>query len=65
MTIISVISCHSETESIELCCRAVLNEDRIQSTRLKEEKRLFPFYPKEGFYTQKLVRVELYKMYWV
>ena len=40
-------------ESIELRCRAVLNEDRIQSTRLKEEKRLFSFYPKEGFYTQK------------
>ena len=40
-------------ESIELHCRAVLNEYRIQSRRLKEKKRLFSFYPKEGFYTQK------------
>ena len=40
-------------KSTELRRRAVLNEYRVQSNRLKEEKKLLPFYPKEGFYNQK------------
>ena len=36
-------------KSTELRRRAVLNEYRVQSNRLKEEKKLLPFYPKEGF----------------
>ena len=39
-------------KSTELRRRAVLNEYRVQSNGLKEEKKLFPFYPKEGFYNQ-------------
>ena len=39
-------------KSTELRRRAVLNEYRVQSNRLKEEKKLLPFYPKEGFYNQ-------------
>ena len=40
-------------KSTELRRRAVLNEYWVQSNRSKEEKKLLPFYPKEGFYNQK------------
>ena len=38
---------------IELRCRAVLNEYRVQANKLKQQQKLLPFYPKEDFYTQK------------
>lgn len=38
---------------IELSCRAVLNEYRVQANKLKQQKKLLPFYPKEDFYSQK------------
>ena len=37
---------------IELSCRAVLNEYRVQANKLKQQKKLLPFYPKEDFYSQ-------------
>ena len=40
---------------IQLSCRAVLNEYRDQANKLKQQKKLLPFYPKEGFYTQKYI----------
>ena len=40
-------------KSIELRCRMALNEYRVEANRLKEKKKLLPFYPKENFYTQK------------
>ena len=40
-------------KSIELRCRAVLNEYRVQANTLKQQKKLLPFYPKEVFYTSK------------
>ena len=40
-------------KSIELRCRAVLNEYRVQANTLKQQKKLFPFYLKEDFYTSK------------
>ena len=38
---------------IELRCRAVLNEYRVQANKLKQQQKLLPFYPNEDFYTQK------------
>lgn len=40
-------------KSIELRCRAVLNEYRFQANTLKQQKKLLPFYLKEDFYTSK------------
>ena len=34
---------------IELRCRAVLNEYRVQANKLKQQQKLLPFYPKEDF----------------
>ena len=42
-----------EMKCIELSCRAVLNEYRVQANMLKQQKKLLPFYPKEDFYSQK------------
>ena len=44
-------------KSTELRRRAVLNEYRVQSNRLKEEKKLLHFYPKEGFYTPNIYTI--------
>ena len=35
---------------IERRCRSVLAEYKVQSQRLKEEKKLLPFFPAESFY---------------
>ena len=40
-------------KSIELHCREVLNEYRVQANTLKQQKKRLPFYPKEVFYTSK------------
>lgn len=40
-------------KSIELRCRAVRNEYRVQANTLKQQKNLLPFYRKEDFYTSK------------
>ena len=39
--------------NIELRCREALSGYRAQSNRLKEEGKLLPFYPNEGFYSGK------------
>ena len=41
---------------IELRCRAVLNEYRVQANKLKQQQKFLPFYPKADFNTQKQVR---------
>ena len=38
---------------IESYCREALGEYRAQTNRLKSEKKLIPFYPKDGFYIRK------------
>ena len=43
----------ASAKSIEDGCRVALNEYRVQANKLKQEKKLLPFYPKEDFYTQK------------
>lgn len=40
-------------KSIEKHCRVALSEYRVQANKLKQEKKLLPFYPKDYFYTQK------------
>ena len=39
-------------KSIELRCRAVLNEYRVQANTLKQQKKLLPFYPRRTFTPQ-------------
>ncbi|KAL9987344.1 hypothetical protein ACROYT_G001634 [Oculina patagonica] len=40
-------------KSIEKRCRVALSEYRVQANKLKQEKKLLPFFPNEDFYTQK------------
>lgn len=43
----------TSAKSIENRCRVALNEYKVQAQRLKQEKKLLPFYPKDAFYTPK------------